>query len=132
MKRWLIKTEPGSYAYGDLERDGATRWDGIKNNTALIHLRNVRKGDELLVYHTGKEKQVVGLARATSGPYPDPALGDERYVVVDLEPVRALKVPTTLQAMREDPAYEGFELLTNPRLSVMPVPAAIARRILGR
>ncbi len=131
MKRWLIKTEPGTYAYDDLEREGATRWDGVKNNTALIHLRKIKRGDELLVYHTGKEKQVVGVARATSAPYPDPALDDERYVVVDIEPVRALDEPKTLKAMREEAAFEGFELLTNPRLSVMPVPAPIARKILG-
>ena len=130
MKRWLIKTEPGAYAYADLVKEGRTRWDGIKNNTALIHLRKVKAGDELLVYHTGKEKQVVGVAQAITGPYPDPALDDERYVVVDIEPLRALEEPKTLKAMKADPAYEGFELLTNPRLSVMPVPSAIAKRIL--
>ena len=130
MKRWLVKTEPSTYAYEDLEREGETRWDGVKNATALIHLRKMKVGDEVFVYHTGKEKQVVGVAKVVTAPYPDPALDDERYVVVDLEPVRALATPTTLKAMRGDPAFAAFELLTNPRLSVMPVPAAIARRIL--
>ena len=130
MARWLFKTEPNDYAYEDLEREGSTRWDGVKNAGALIHLRKVKAGDEVLVYHTGKERQVVGVARATSAAYADPDLDDERYVVVDLEPDRRLAVPVTLKSMKALKAFEDFDLIRIGRLSTMPVPAPLWRRIL--
>ena len=130
MARWLAKTEPSDYSYDDLERDGATCWDGIKNATALIHLRKVKPGDELFVYHTGKERRVVGVARATSAAYPDPKLDDERWAVVDIEPVERLADPVTLAAIKEDEAFADFDLLRISRLSFMPVPAKLWRRIL--
>ena len=130
MARWLIKSEPGDYSFGDLERDGTACWDGIRNAAALIHLRQIRAGDELLVYHTGKERQVVGIARATSAAYPDPAQDDERRAVVDLEPVRRLSKPVTLAAIKADTAFADFDLVRLSRLSVLPVPAALWKRIL--
>ena len=80
MAYWLLKTEPSDYSYADLERDGRAVWDGVSNNAALKHIRSVRKGDEALVYHTGDERQAVGLARVVSDPYPDRAADDPRLV----------------------------------------------------
>lgn len=129
MNRWLVKTEPDEYAYDDLERDGHGTWDGVRNPTALIHLRAFAAGDEVLVYHTGKEKRVIGVARVVKGPYPDPKQDDPRYVVVDLEPVRRLDRPVTLAEIKADPAFAVFDLVRISRLSVMPVPAALWRRL---
>jgi predicted RNA-binding protein with PUA-like domain len=122
--RWLVKTEPGAYSWSDLVRDRRTVWDGVKNALALRHLAAVEKGDEVLVYHTGSEKAVLGMARAARGAYPDPKQRDPRLVVIDLVPVRALERPVTLAEMRADRALAGFDLLRLPRLSVMPVSAA--------
>jgi predicted RNA-binding protein with PUA-like domain len=130
MARWLIKSEPGDYAFDDLERDGTTRWDGIRNAAALIHLRKIQAGDELFVYHTGKERRIVGIARATSAAYPDPAEADERWAVVDIEPVMRLANPVTLAAIKADEAFADFDLVRIGRLSAMPVPAALWKRLL--
>lgn len=130
MARWLMKSEPGDYSYEDLERDGGTRWDGIRNASALIHLRNVKPGDELFVYHTGKERRIVGIARATSAAYPDPTQDDERWAVVDVEPVRRLESPVSLAAIKADDAFADFDLVRISRLSVVPVPAKLWNRLL--
>jgi predicted RNA-binding protein with PUA-like domain len=127
--RWLVKTEPRTYAFQDLVRDGRTTWDGITNATALIHLRAMRVGDEVLVYHTGNEKAVVGVARVAGGPRPDPGQKDPRLVVVDLEPVRALARPVPLTGLKERADLASWELLRISRLSVMPVPAAAYRAV---
>src|SRR5690349_14404008 len=121
---WLFKTEPSAYSWQQLERDGRTVWDGVKNALALKHLRTVAEGDEILVYHTGDEKAAVGIAVATRGAYPDPKQSDARAVVVDLRPVRALARPVGLAEMRTDRRLADFDLLRLPRLSVMPVSAA--------
>ena len=131
MNTWLLKTEPADYSFADLERDRGTVWDGVSNNAALKHIRSVRKGDEALVYHTGDERQAVGLARVVSDPYPDPAAGDPRLVVFDLAPLRRLARPVTLAEVKADPAFAGFALVREPRLSVMPVPPALWRRLLA-
>ena len=130
MAFWLLKTEPGDYAFADLERDGATVWDGIANNAALKHLRGARPGDLALVYHTGDERAAVGIAEVTSAPYADPAETDARLVVVDVKPVRRLARPVTLAAVKADPFFAGFALVREPRLSVMPVTPAQWRRLL--
>jgi predicted RNA-binding protein with PUA-like domain len=122
--RWLFKTEPGAYSYAQLEHDRRTTWDGVANALALRHLAAVAKGDDVLVYHTGGEKAVVGTARVVRGAYPDPQAGDPRRLVVDLEPRGALPRPVTLSEMRACKALAGFDLLRLPRLSVMPVSAA--------
>jgi len=121
---WLFKTEPSAYSWQQLERDGRTVWDGVKNALALKHLAAVAEGDEVLVYHTGDEKAAIGIARAVRGAYPDPKARDAKLVVVDLAPLRALPSPVTLAAMRTNPKLAGFDLLRLPRLSVMPVSAA--------
>lgn len=128
--RWLLKTEPGEYSFDDLVRDKATVWDGVRNPLALKYLQMIRKRDELFIYHTGTVRAVVGLARAVSDPYPDPTQQDSKLVVVDVAPTRKLARPTTLEAIKADPKFRGFELIRLPRLSVMPVPDALWTRIL--
>jgi predicted RNA-binding protein with PUA-like domain len=124
MNHWLLKTEPSTYSYDDLARERRATWDGVANPTALSHLRAMRKGDQAFVYHTGDEKSIVGIARVTSDPYPDPKLSDPRRVVVDLEPVRALESPVTLAAVKADKRFADFALVRISRLSVMPVSPA--------
>jgi len=128
--RWLFKTEPGSYAWADLERDGRAVWDGVKNPLALKHLAATAKGDEVLIYHTGDEKAAVGIASIARAAYPDPQQKDVRRVVVDLRPLRALGRSVPLAEMRGNPRLNGFDLLRLPRLSVMPVSAAYWKAIL--
>ncbi len=130
MAYWLLKSEPNDYSYDDLERDGETYWDGVKNNAALKRMREVAEGDSAFVYHTGNERAVVGVARITSGPYPDPEAGDPKLVVFDLEPDRRLDRPVTLKEIKADSAFEGFDLVRVPRLSVMEVPPKLWKRIL--
>lgn len=129
MAYWLFKEEPTHYSLADLERDGRAVWDGVENALALKHLRNVRKGDAIFLYHTGKEKAVVGVMEALSDAYPDPAQKDERLAVVDVKPVRRLSRPVTLGEIKADPFFAGWELVRMGRLSVMPVSADQWQRI---
>ena len=129
-KFWLLKTEPDHYSYADLERDGATIWDGVANNTALMHLRTMQPGDLALIYHTGDQRQAVGLAEITSPPYPDPRAGDPKLVVVDLRPLRRLPQPVTLAAVKADPGFADFALVRQGRLSVVPATDAQWARLL--
>jgi predicted RNA-binding protein with PUA-like domain len=119
--KWLLKSEPGTYSFADLERDGHTRWDGISNNLALKHLRSARRGDQALIYHTGDERAVVGTAEITSDAYPDPKQKDPRLVVVDLKAGRRLPRPVPLSEIKQQTALKDFALVRMPRLSVMPV-----------
>lgn len=121
MKKWLLKTEPGTYSFSDLTREGRTCWDGVSNPVALGHLRAMKKGDEAFFYHTGAEKSIVGVARIVSDPYPDPKLDDPRRVVVDIAPLRPLGHPVSLAAVKADPRFKDFALVRIGRLSVMPV-----------
>lgn len=129
MANWLLKSEPNDYSYDDLERDGWTIWDGVKAGPALKHLREVREGDRAFVYHTGKEKAVIGVAKVTSDPYPDPEQDNPKLMVFDLAADRRLGRAVTLKEIKADEAFEGFLLTRMPRLSVMPVPAPHWRRI---
>lgn len=113
---WLLKTEPSTYSVADLERDGRTTWDGVKNALALIHLRSMHPGDGLLVYHSGKEKAVVGRAVVEAVSRPD---GKATAVGVRFE--ARLPVPVPLGAMKGSPALSGLPLIRNTRLSVMPI-----------
>ncbi len=119
--KWLLKSDPETYSYDDLERDRETVWDGVSNNLALKHIRSIRKGDQALVYHTGEEKAVVGLAKIVSDPYPDPKHKDGRLVVMDIAAERRLARPVTLDEIKKNPAFKDFTLVRLPRLSVMPV-----------
>jgi predicted RNA-binding protein with PUA-like domain len=118
---WLLKTEPEAYSYADLERDGATVWDGVSSNAALKNIRDMRPGDQALIYHTGGERQAVGLAEVTSAPYPDPKLDDAKLVVVDVKPLRRLAKPVMLASVKADPSFAAFALVREGRLSVVPV-----------
>ena len=131
MRFWLLKTEPDHYSYTDLERDGATIWDGVANNAALLHIRSMQPGDLALIYHTGDQRQAVGLAEITSAPYPDPQAGDPKLVVVDLRPLRQLPQPVTLAAVKADPAFADFALVRQGRLSVVPVTPEQWGKLLG-
>ena len=129
MAIWLFKTEPGDYSYADLERDGKTIWDGVGNNWALKNLRQVKAGDRALIYHTGKDKAVIGEAKVISDPYPDPELDDPKMAVVDVEPLRAWANPVNLADIKADPAFAEFMLVKFSRLSVMPVEAKTCKRL---
>jgi len=129
MATFLFKTEPTTFAFAQLARDGHCTWDGVSNALALIHLRTVKRGDTVAIYHSGKDKAVVGIARVTRGAYPDPGLDDPRRVVVDLAPVKALARPVPLATIRSDPALATMELVRNSRLSVMPITAAQVQRL---
>jgi predicted RNA-binding protein with PUA-like domain len=129
MAKWLLKTEPDCYAWADLVRDKKTVWDGITNALALKHLRTMKKGDLAFIYHTGDERQAVGIAQITKEPYAGPKEENEKLTVVDLKPVKALKQPVTLDTIKADPAFAGWDLLRNSRLSVVPVPEAMWKRV---
>ncbi len=118
---WLLKTDPEDYTYSDLERDGKAVWDGVSNNLALQNLRKISRGDRLLIYHTGAEKAVVGLAEAASDPYADPKATDPKLVVIDVKPLRRVKRLTTLGEIKQTTALATFQLVRQPRLSVVPV-----------
>ena len=132
MARWLFKEEPSHYSYEDLQREGRAVWDGVTNNLALQHLRQVREGDRVLYYHTGNQKAIVGEMRVLAGPRG--AAGDPKAVVVEVGPVRAFVHPVTLAEVKGDAELAGWELVRLPRLSVMPVTEAQWRRVeeLGR
>ena len=128
MAYWLFKQEPSVYSYLQLEQEGGTVWDGVSNNLALKHLRNVKKGDKALFYHTGEEKQAVGTMEISSEPYADPK--DKSLVVVDVKPAGKLARPVTLSAIKKDPVFSNWELVRISRLSVMPVPDKLWDRIM--
>jgi len=118
---WLFKTEPSVYSYQQLEKDKKTVWDGVANNLALKNLKDIKKGEQVFIYHTGDEKAAVGVARALGGAYPDPEKDDPKMLVVDIEPVRALKRPVTLAEVKAHPKLKNFDLVRNSRLSIMKV-----------
>ena len=120
-KRWLLKTEPDVYSYANLVRDGTTMWDGIANNAALKHMRSMQPGDLALIYHTGDQRQIVGIAEIMGAAYPDPNKGDPKLLVFDLRPLHPFPAPVTLAAIKADPFFTGWALVREPRLSVMPV-----------
>ena len=119
MEHWLMKSEPGTYSWADLERDGATEWDGVRNAAARLHLKAMRAGDEAFFYHSGEERAVVGMMRVTREAAPDPK--DPAWVSVRVEPARALARPVTLKQIKADPRLAKMELVRQSRLSVSPV-----------
>jgi predicted RNA-binding protein with PUA-like domain len=118
---WLFKEEPTHYSYDNLVRDGKTSWTGVKNSLAQKHLRQVRKGDRILYYHTGDEKSVVAIAKAVTDAYADPKDKSFRLAAVDIAPVRKLPRPVTLAAIKAEAFFKDFPLVRISRLSVMPV-----------
>src|SRR5437867_11671224 len=132
MNYWIVKQEPSTYNYDNLEKENKTAWDGVHNNLALKHIRAMKKGDKAFFYHTGEEKQAVGIIEISSDPYPNSKESDKRFVVVDVKPVSRLKRPVTLEEMKKDPKFKGWELLRISRLSVMPVPKNIWNEIIKK
>jgi predicted RNA-binding protein with PUA-like domain len=121
VMNYLFKEEPANYSFDDLVRDGSTSWTGVKNPVAQKHLRGVKKGDRIFFYHTGDEKAVIGICRAAGDAYADPKDATGKLYAVDVEPVKKLKSPVTLAAIKADKRFASFELTRLPRLSVMPV-----------
>ena len=125
----LLKTEPNTYSYADLEREGKTLWDGVTNALALKHLRAMKKGDLAFVYHTGEEKQIVGIAEVASDPYPDPQRKEAKLVVVELKPGEKLRRPVTLAEIKSRKDFADWELARIGRLSIVPVSEGRWRRL---
>lgn len=119
MAYWLMKSEPESYSWSDLVRDGGTEWDGVRNNAARLHLKAMKKGDEAFFYHSMSDKAVVGIMRIAREAQPDPK--DNEWVSVRVEPVRELQRPVTLAEIKAEPRLSKMELIRQSRLSVAPV-----------
>ena len=118
---WLVKSEPAKYAFADLQRDGKTTWDGVRNNAAALHLKAMKVGDPVLYYHSQEGLAVVGVAEVIKEAFPDTTDPAGRFVAVELKPVRELKRPVTLQEMKANPALASLEMIRQGRLSVSPV-----------
>ena len=127
---WLVKQEPEAYSWATFVKDGRTAWTGVRNFQARNHLRAMKRGDRVLYYHTGEERQVVGLARVVKAAYPDPTATDGDWCSVDLAPVKPLAKPVTLEAIKVDRALNDLPLLRQSRLSVMPLTEAQFKRLL--
>ena len=130
MNFWLLKTEPSTYSYSDLERDKKTCWDGVTSPAGLFQIRAVRKGDIAFVYHTGDEKQVVGICEIISDSYPDPKEKDPKIVVFDVKPKRRLKNPVTLEQLKADKRFKDSRIVNEGRLTVQPMPENLWNAIL--
>jgi len=127
---WLVKSEPFKYSWDDLIRDGSTYWDGVRNYMARNNLQAMKKGDLAFYYHSNEGKEIVGVARVTRESYPDPTTDDDRWVVVDFEPVKPFVEAVTLAQIREDPELSEIAMLRYNRLSVVPITQPEFRRIL--
>jgi len=130
-KYWLMKSEPDKYPWEQLVKDGRTLWDGVRNYEARNHMQAMKEGDLALYYHSNVGKEVVGVARIVKESYPDLTTDDERWVVVDVEPVAPLAEPVTLAQVKADPKLAEIQLVTRGRLSVVPVTAAEFKRVLA-
>jgi predicted RNA-binding protein with PUA-like domain len=128
---WILKTDADSYPFDQFEREQRTTWDGVTNALALKHIRSMAPGDAALIYHSNVGKELVGLARIASAPYPDPKRKDPKLVVVDLEADRRLPKPVALAAVKADPAFADLGLVRMSRLSVIPVPAEQWKKLLS-
>jgi predicted RNA-binding protein with PUA-like domain len=126
---WLFKEEPSNYSFDAFVKDKQTTWSGVKNPVAQRNLRSVKKGDQVFYYHTGDEKQIVGIAKALGDAYPDPADKTGKAHVVDIGPVKRLARPVTLKEIKADAFFKNFDLVRISRLSVMPVSDAEWSRI---
>jgi len=121
MNYWLVKTEPGAYSWDDFVKLGRDHWDGVRNYQARNNLKLMKEGDEVLFYHSVNAKEVVGIAKVVREFYQDPTTDDDRWVVVDMEPLKKLENPVTLAQIKADERLKDIALIRNSRLSVMPV-----------
>ena len=128
---WLLKTEPSTYGYDDLEKEGRAVWDGVKNPFALRNLREMKVGDRVVVYHTGDQKAAVGLAEVTREAYPDPKAKDPRLLVVDLKPKGRLAAPVTLATIKQQAIFADSPLVRQGRLSVVRLTAPQWKALTG-
>src|SRR6195256_5855927 len=118
---WMVKQEPETYSWNDFVNDGKTDWTGVRNYQARNNLREMKTGERVLFYHSGKDKAVVGVAEVVKSAYPDPTPDDKQWVAVDLKPIKALKNPVPLAAIRYDKRLSQLPLIRQSQLSVMPL-----------
>ena len=121
MAYWLVKSEPSTYSFEQLQKDGQTTWDGVRNYAARGHLRGMKKGDEVLYYHSNEGLAIVGIAKVAKEAYQDPTTTDDAWVAVDLKPHKKLKNPVTLEEIKKDKRLKEMVLVRIGRLSVQPV-----------
>jgi len=131
MRTWLLKTEPSVYSFDQLLAEGRTTWDGVRNNLALVHLRAMKAGDRILIYHSGAEKAIVGLGKVAKAAYPDPKHNDPKLAVVDVVPEKRLPKPVTLAAVKAEPSLAQLPLVRMSRLSAMPIGAEEWKKLLA-
>jgi predicted RNA-binding protein with PUA-like domain len=129
MNHWLVKSEPDSYSWDRLVKDGRTNWNGVRNPTAVNNLKAMKKGDRVFFYHSNEGLEIVGIAEVVKEFYPDPADKSGRFGMVDIAPVAPLKTPVTLKAIKADPQFADLALVRLSRLSVSPVSAAHWKQI---
>ena len=130
---WLAKQEPTGlrgYNLSTLQKEKTTVWDGVHNNLALKHMRNMKKGDQIIYYHTGDERQAVGIMSVITNPYPNPEEDNDRFVVVNVKFKKKFRKPVSLEQMKKETSFKNWEMLRIARLSVMPVPKNIWDRII--
>jgi predicted RNA-binding protein with PUA-like domain len=127
---WLVKSEPDKYSWDELVKDGSTYWDGVRNAQARNNLQAMKVGDVVLYYHSNIGKEIVGIAKVTKTSYQDPTTDDDRWVVVDIEPIRPLREAVTLAQVKADAKLQKVPLVTHSRLSVMPIEKPAFERIL--
>ena len=130
LSYWLVKSEPESYSWADLVKEGGTVWSGIRNFQARNNLRAMKRGDLVLFYHSVSEKQVIGIAKVDREHFPDPTAQDGDWSAVELKPLKALKAPVTLDQIKQDPVLKEMLLVRHTRLSAMPVSTEQAARLL--
>jgi predicted RNA-binding protein with PUA-like domain len=129
--QWLVKSDPDTYGWNELVKEGVTRWDGVRNAQAQNALAAMRPGERVLFYHSGADKAVIGIAKVTKAAYPEPGADDPRWLAVDLEPVKKLAQPVTLTVIKAERSLAKIKLVTQSRLSVMPIDAEAFERILS-
>ena len=131
MAYWLVKSEPGTYSWDDFVKEGQTYWSGVRNYAARLHLRNMRKGDEVFFYHSNEGTDIVGIGKVIKEAYQDPTTEDDRWSAVDLKPVRKLKKPVALETIKKDKRLANMALVRIGRLSVQPVTDGEYKVIMG-
>ena len=123
MQYWLMKSEPSVYSWDQLLKEGHTAWNGVRNHQAAINLKTMKKGDHAFFYHSGENREIVGIMEITKEAYPDPTDEAGRFVMVDVKPLKPVKSPVTLASVKAEPKLAAFKLVRQGRLSVVPVTA---------